>query len=521
MRTVLQYLLLYAVTITWPVALKAEDRWPSHRGPKGNYQLSSAHEYPIQWSAITSENIRWRKPLPETGHSGIAVWDDRLFLTCFRTLTPEDHRQGKKGRLETWAAETRGYCLSSETGEILWSCDLPGKRPNQVNGVFTDSTTPTPITDGKHVWFINAGGYMACYTVEGLPVWEKPFDVRTKHSAKQFQPFLHDQQLYYAMLRDPDDPQRREQTAADWDKNSKGGWPWLYVRRFNALTGEPAGLLPGGISCHSRGALGLLEGQPVLFSGRGGSHFPPEQPAGLELSTMGNPLTVRWNQPGLSLEGTDHLDQEFAYSFTKHAILVLDLRTGKTHQTLKLPESAPARLFDESRGSYMSAKVSPRNWRHWQTHHTHMNVGQYTFFMGGKPGLLGRCDRETGTFSFLQVPVQQALEGGKLVPSWTKFQAGDGTGSGFQVEGDPRRLGNGFGHVTAATPVVINQRLYFTTMLGTVYVIDGMADTFDEHALLSVNDLGSPGRTWTLSSVTPAGGRLYQRTSREIICIGQ
>lgn len=66
-----------------------------------------------------------------------------------------------------------------------------------------------------------------------------------------------------------------------------------------------------------------------------------------------------------------------------------------------------------------------------------------------------------------------------------------------------------------------NQRLYFTTMLGTVYVIDGTADTFDEHALLSVNDLGSPGRTWTLSPITPAGGRLYQRTSREIICIGQ
>ena len=36
MRTVLQYLLLYAVTITWPVVLKAEDRWPSYRGPKGN-----------------------------------------------------------------------------------------------------------------------------------------------------------------------------------------------------------------------------------------------------------------------------------------------------------------------------------------------------------------------------------------------------------------------------------------------------------------------------------------------------
>ena len=74
--------------------------------------------------------------------------------------------------------------------------------------------------------------------------------------------------------------------------------------------------------------------------------------------------------------------------------------------------------------------------------------------------------------------------------------------------------------MTAATPIVVNQRIYFTTMLGTIYVIDAMAESFDEGALLAVNDLGAPGLTWTLSPITPAGGRLYQRTSREIICMG-
>jgi hypothetical protein len=59
-------------------------------------------------------------PLPETGHGGIAVWGDRLFLTCFRKLTAEDN--GPKG---TWVSETRGYCLAADTGKILWSCDLP------------------------------------------------------------------------------------------------------------------------------------------------------------------------------------------------------------------------------------------------------------------------------------------------------------------------------------------------------------------------------------------------------------
>ena len=54
----------------------------------------------------------------------------------------------------------------------------------------------------------------------------------------------------------------------------------------------------------------------------------------------------------------------------------------------------------------------------------------------------------------------------------------------------------------------------------TVHLIDSTAEAFDEHALLSGKDLGSSGVTWTLSPIKTAGGRLYRRTSQEIICIG-
>ena len=62
---------------------ESQDNWPGHRGPQGNYRLKTRREYPKSWSVATGENIRWRQPLPETGHSGIAAWGDRLFLTCF------------------------------------------------------------------------------------------------------------------------------------------------------------------------------------------------------------------------------------------------------------------------------------------------------------------------------------------------------------------------------------------------------------------------------------------------------
>ena len=503
-----------------PTAILAQDNWPSHRGPNGNYHLQTETEYPLKWSVAADENIRWRKPLPETGHSGIAAWNDRLFLTCFRKLTEADNAKDHKGRLATLASETCGHCLSAETGDILWSCDLPGQRPNQVNGTFTDSTTPTPITDGKHVWFVNAGGWMACYTVEGKMVWQRAFDVRTKHSAKLFQPFLHDGKLYYAMMRDKNDPQRREQTAKDWDKNSKTGWPWLYVRCFDALTGEPAGVLPDGISCHSKGSLGIVAGEPVLLYARGGPHFPPEKPFGLAVSKLDNHETV-WFKPNGNLEGTDFVNEKHTFSFTRKAVNLIGLQNGETVKSIPIPKTAKATLFDQVSGKYESSEISTDKWKRLVTHHGNVGVGKFHFFMADKAGLLGRINIESGEFHFLQVPLQIAFDRDEKKLLWDNFTGGDNTGSGFEIQGDKRRLSHGFGHVTAATPIVINDRIYICSMLGTVWVIDAKAERFDATALLAVNDFGLPGQTWTLSPITAANGYLYQRTSREIICIGE
>ena len=57
-------------------------------------------------------------------------------------------------------------------------------------------------------------------------------------------------------------------------------------------------------------------------------------------------------------------------------------------------------------------------------------------------------------------------------------------------------------------------------MLGTTYVIDGHAKTLDESALLAVNDLGVPGKTWSLNSISYAGGRIYHRSIEKVVCAG-
>ena len=41
----------------------------------------------------------------------------------------------------------------------------------------------------------------------------------------------------------------------------------------------------------------------------------------------------------------------------------------------------------------------------------------------------------------------------------------------------------GWGHVTVPAPIADNGKVYFATMLGTVYVVDANAKHFDESAL--------------------------------------
>ena len=91
---------------------------------------------------------------------------------------------------------------------------------------------------------------------------------------------------------------------------------------------------------------------------------------------------------------------------------------------------------------------------------------------------------------------------------------------GIDIATDKRAKGTGWGHVSAASPILVNRHLFFPIMNGTVYVIDAFAETLDEKALVAINDLGPAGETWTLASFSYANGRLWMHTMKEVICIG-
>ena len=82
--------------------------------------------------------------------------------------------------------------------------------------------------------------------------------------------------------------------------------------------------------------------------------------------------------------------------------------------------------------------------------------------------------------------------------------------------GNKGHNGPGWGHISAASQLLLVSVSIWPMVSGTVYVIDTTKEAWDQNALVSVNDLGEGGKTWTLSSFTYAHNRLYMHTMKEL-----
>lgn len=121
--------------------------WPGWRGPTSN-GVAEAGDFPVEWSATS--NVAWKIELPGAAGSSPAVAGDRIFITA-----PKNGMNGlfcydKGGKLQ-WEAEI---------GE-----EVPGKHKKG------SGCSPSPTTDGQHVFVYFKSGDLAAYTVAGKQVW--------------------------------------------------------------------------------------------------------------------------------------------------------------------------------------------------------------------------------------------------------------------------------------------------------------------------------------------------------------
>ncbi len=150
--------------------------WPGWRGPTGQGTTDETN-LPLVWNGKTGENVHWktelhggRKKNPEFSSPGWScpiVWKDRVFLTT--SVWPEG--QDEKERRAS-IAEQHVLCFQVSDGTLLWDAPIPSGKC-LVDNFYHGYTTPTPVTDGKHVFALFGSGILAAVDFSGNITWSE------------------------------------------------------------------------------------------------------------------------------------------------------------------------------------------------------------------------------------------------------------------------------------------------------------------------------------------------------------
>lgn len=173
-------LLIAALGLT--VSATAAD-WPNWRGPFHN---GSTTETGLPETFSKTENVKWVIDLPGRAASTPIVWGDKVFLTS----TDEETKS------------LLVYCLNRADGSTVW-------RHEVGVGISRDErsnyASPSPVTDGKLVYFFFGNGELLAYDFTGQKVWSR--NIQKDYGDFAFQwtfstsPVLHDGRLYLQVLQ--------------------------------------------------------------------------------------------------------------------------------------------------------------------------------------------------------------------------------------------------------------------------------------------------------------------------------
>ncbi|MFM7034870.1 MAG: PQQ-binding-like beta-propeller repeat protein [Planctomycetia bacterium] len=139
-----------AMAIAGLVGSSLADTWPQWRGPN-NDGISSERRIPESWSK--TNNVAWRTPLPGRAGATPCVWEDRIYLTS---------SEGEDLVL---------LCVATGDGAIAWKRTVCSGNQDARAGE-GNSASPSPSTDGEHVWVFFGTGILACYTRGGAERWK-------------------------------------------------------------------------------------------------------------------------------------------------------------------------------------------------------------------------------------------------------------------------------------------------------------------------------------------------------------
>lgn len=192
--------LLIAVLLATSTTGLSADNWPHWRGPSRD-GVSTETDLPLTWTP--DENIAWKLAMPAWSGSTPIVWGERVFLNVADGTD-----------LWLWSVERTN-------GDVLWTKHLSGgdHRERKQN-----MSTPSPVTNGRHVWVMTGTGILKAFDFDGHELWMR--DIQRDYGrfglnwGYASSPLLVDDALFVQVLHGmkTDDPS--------------------YVLRIDAMTGK-------------------------------------------------------------------------------------------------------------------------------------------------------------------------------------------------------------------------------------------------------------------------------------------
>ncbi len=165
----------WCVAIFWgSAAVFAELPWPQWRGPTLN-GVSPATGLPLEWSE--SQNIRWKVPLPSWSAAAPIVAGDRVYVVspAAPEEQPGEDRVGRRfrpgvGRENPGGRDILLFCFNRTDGSLRWKQTVADG--NQLFGK-QNLASPSPVTDGEHVWVLTGTGHVTALDLDGKQLWQR------------------------------------------------------------------------------------------------------------------------------------------------------------------------------------------------------------------------------------------------------------------------------------------------------------------------------------------------------------
>lgn len=504
---------------------------PSGQPAGANYKWwSTQNEKEVaQWSVRRNENISWKVPLEETGQSGIIKVGDLLFLSVMKPVYDTITKTG---------TDILALCYNAKTGKKVWQKEITGVTESLYMYGFSNSSSPTPVSDGKKVWFINASGKVVCFDLEGNVLWERRWTPISKLGDiifpfnKQYEPILYKNVLINV------EPEPVEEA-------SEGRQPhWHYLVGLDKDSGKVLWKSKAAVGHYSTPIMGKTKDGTygVMVARIGSAHQVPEKPYGYSLVNIENGKTI-WDAelPARDFFYNSTWNETYTVWIYEGKLFVLDTNTGESIKEISLSEKVTLTEFDQNEQEYitksnmdlndLNMKVIPNfysnfikgDYYYFMTLQTHPNHLEKRIASGqtinGPHYATARVNLKSNAVEYVEIPVDIDNNNN---PVWRKLIPSGTTNSrGIDVAEDRRGTLNGWFRCFNANPTAVNSTLYFTLENGMTYTFNMSAEKWDKRAFISLNDMGESGTVRTLSHPLVIGDKIYHRTAQALFCIQQ